>query len=184
MKFPFDDLNMRESAHVEWVKSQRNPELWHAAAIAIVNCLGDPRGFLVWLAEQPELDRATAAYIFLAYGSSYLRGVTDFSGGEGMTGEEWLQALNAVCHRASTSGFTNDSLGLDPGFEAARQACWDLINRGEVAEGLPIPHAIVNVPFPPERKRQYFVEDGTLLDYDPRPLPLGRPIGGSKQNGR
>jgi len=28
MKFPFDDLNMCDAEYVEWVKSQRDPELW------------------------------------------------------------------------------------------------------------------------------------------------------------
>ena len=176
MKIPFEDLNMRHPEHVDWVKSQRDPELWHAAALAIVNGVGDPRGFLVWLADQPELDRATAGYIFLcAYGSRYLRGETDFSGGEGMTGEEWLRALAAICRRAATVGFTNDSLGLHPGIEGQRQRCLDLINRGQVADGIPIPYPLVEAPFPPEKKLRYFVDDGVLLDYDPGPfLPRHR----------
>jgi hypothetical protein len=170
MKFPFDDLNMRDAEHVEWVKSQRDPELWHAAAMVVVNYLGDPCGFLVWLADQPETDRATAGYVFLAYGSSYLRGQTDFSGGEGLSGEEWLNALNAICRRAATIGFTNDSLGLHPGSEAERQACLDLIKRGRVADGIPVPHALLDAPFPPERKLRYFVEDGSVLDFNPGPF--------------
>src|SRR4030095_6208397 len=77
MKFPFDELNMCDAEHVGWVKSQRDPELWHAAAIAIVNTVGDPNGFLVWLADQPETDRATAGYFFLGvFGVDYLRGQT------------------------------------------------------------------------------------------------------------
>ena len=130
MKFPFDELNMRDAEHVEWVKSQRDPELWHAASIAVVNYLGDPHGFLVWLADQPETDRATAGYFFLgALGADYLRGQTDFFG-EGFSGEQWLRAMEAMCRRAATTGFTNDSLGLDPGFAAAQQECVDLIKRG------------------------------------------------------
>ena len=169
MKFPFDELNMRDPDHVEWVKSQRDPELWHAAAIAVVNYLGDPQGFLVWLADQPEMDRGTAGYFFFgAYGAAYLRGQTDF-GGEGLSGHEWVGAMEAICRRAETIGFTNDSLGLHPGFETERQACLDVINRGQVAEGIAIPHALLNGPFPPERKLQYFIEDGALLDYNPGP---------------
>jgi hypothetical protein len=77
---------------------------------------GDPRGFLVWLVDQPEMDRATAGYIFLgAYGADY-RGQTDFSG-EGLSGQEWLHAVEAVCRGAATIGFTNDSLGLHPGLK-------------------------------------------------------------------
>ena len=170
MKFPFDELNMRDPEHVAWVKSQRDPELWHAAAIAVLVYLGDPRGFLVWLLDQPETDRATAGYIFFgAQGSGYLRGQFDFFG-EGLSGQEWLHAMEAICRRAASSGFTNDSLGLPPGFEAERQACLDLINCGQIAVGIAVPHALLDAPFPPEQKLRYFIEDGAVLDYDPGPF--------------
>jgi hypothetical protein len=39
--------------------------------------------------------------------------------------------------------------------------------RGQVAAGIPVPHALLDAPFPPERKLRYFVEDGNVLDYDP-----------------
>jgi hypothetical protein len=167
MKFPFDELNMRDPEHVEWVKSQRDPELWHVAAIAVLVYLGDPRGFLVWLFDQPEVDRATAGYVFLgAHGREYLRGKTDFNG-EGLSGREWLRAMEAICHRAANAGFANDALGLHPGFEADREACLNLVNRGMVADRIVIPHAILAAPFPPEQKLRYFIEDGAILDYDP-----------------
>ena len=168
MKFPFDELNMCDAEHVDWVKSQRVPELWHAAAMAIINTLGDPHGFLVWLAEQPETDRATAGYFFLGvFGADYLRGETDFIG-EGLTGTQWLRSMEAMCRRAATSGFSNDSLGLAPGFGTTRQKCLDLIKRGEVVDGIAIPNAILHAPFPPEQKLRYFIEDGAVLDYDGR----------------
>jgi hypothetical protein len=164
MKIPFDDLNMRDEAHVDWVKSQREPELWHACAMAIVNTLGDPQGFLVWLMDQPETDRATAGYVFFGvYGSAYLRGKTDF-GGEGLSDAEWLNAMQAICRRAAKVGFANDSLGLHPGFEKERQACLDLIRSGQVADGIVVPHALLDAPFPPERKLRYVVEDGSVLE--------------------
>ena len=170
MKFPFDELNMRDHEHVDWVKSQRDPELWHAAAIAVLVYLGDPRGFLVWLMDQPETDRATAGYIFFgAQGSGYLRGQTDF-GGEGLSGPQWLRTMEAICRRAASTGFTHDSLGLHQGYEAERQACLDLINRGQIADGIAIPHALLDAPFPTEQKLRYFIEDGTVLDYDPGPF--------------
>ena len=154
MKFPFDELNMRDPEHVDWVKSRSDPELWHAAAIAGLDYLGDPHGFLVWLMDQPETDRATAGYIFFgAQGSSYLRGQTDFVG-EGLSDQEWLHAMQAICRRAASTGFTYDSLGLAPGFETHRQACLDLINRGQIADGIAVPHALLDAPFPPEQKRR------------------------------
>jgi len=167
MTFPFDELNMRDPEHVDWVKSQRDPELWHVAAIAVLVSLGDPRGFLVWLMDQPETDRATAGYLFFgAQGSGYLRGQTEWLG-EGLSAQEWLHTMHAICSRAAGVGFTNDSLGLHPGFEAERQACLGLISRGEIADGMAIPHALLDAPFPPEQRRRYFIEDGTVLDYDP-----------------
>jgi len=74
---------------------------------------------------------------------------------------------NAARLFAASSGFTNDSLGLPPGFEAERQACLDLINCGQIAVGIAVPHALLDAPFPPEQKLRYFIEDGAVLDYDP-----------------
>jgi hypothetical protein len=113
------------------------------------------------------VDRATAGYIFLgAFGRDYLGGKTDF-GGEGLSDQEWRNAMEAICHRAATAGFSSDSLGLHPGFEADRKACLDLVSRGMVAHGIVVPHALIDAPFPPEQKLSYFIEDGVLLDYDP-----------------
>ena len=75
--------------------------------------------------------------------------------------------MEAVCRRGASAGFSNDSLGLAAGFEPERQACLDLIDRGMVAEGIAIPLAVLNAPFPPEQKLRYFVEDGVVLDNDP-----------------
>lgn len=170
MKFPFDYLNMSDPEHVDWVKSQRNPELWHAAAIACVNTLGDPCDFLVWLMEQPETDRATAGYIFFgAFGSAYLQGQLDF-GGEGLSDEEWLASMQAICQRAASTGFTNDALGLHPGYEGERQACLDVIRRGQIAVGIAIPRALLDPPFPHEQAHRYSIEDGVVLDYKPGPF--------------
>ena len=79
---------------------------------------------------------------------------------------------SAQALRAATVGFTNDSVGLHPGFDAQRQACLDLINRGQVADGIAIPYAILDAPFPPEQKLGYFIDDRTVLDYNPRPFSV------------
>jgi hypothetical protein len=44
----FRRTELADPEHVAWVKSQRDPGLWHVAAIAVLVHLGDPRGFLVW----------------------------------------------------------------------------------------------------------------------------------------
>ncbi len=108
MKVPFDELNMCDAEHVGWVKSQRDPELWHVAAMAIVNTVGDPHGFLVWLADQPETDRATAGYFFLGvFGADYLRDRAIFSakdclGGSGTENVTASPELNPRLRAAMT----------------------------------------------------------------------------------
>src|SRR5262245_25270984 len=112
MTIPFEDLNMCDVAHVAWVKSVRDPELCHAAAIAVSVYLGEPQGFLPWLFDQPEVDRATAGYIFLGiYGRDYLCGKTEWIG-EGLSQHQWVKTMEAICRRAATTGFTSNSLGL------------------------------------------------------------------------
>ena len=73
----------------------------------------------------------------------------DRFGGEGLSDQEWLHTMQAICHRAASTGFTNDSLGLHPGFEAERQACLDVVKRGQIADGIAVPHALLDSPFPP-----------------------------------
>jgi hypothetical protein len=128
---------------------------------------GDPHGFLPWVFDQAETDRATAGYLFLGvFGNEYLKGRTEFRG-EGLSDSQWRAAMAAVCRRAAAVGFSNDVLGLAPGFEGDRLTCLETLNTGMVAEGVPVPHAILSAPFPNERKLPYFVEDGVLLDYQP-----------------
>ena len=45
-----------------------------------------------------------------------------------------------------------------------------LIDRGHVVNGIAIPHALLDAPFPPEQKLRYFIDDGTVLDYNPGPF--------------
>ena len=59
-----EEIDMSEAGHVAWVKAQRDPALWHQAAMAALAYRGDDHGFLHWLLEQPEMDRATAGWIF------------------------------------------------------------------------------------------------------------------------
>ena len=113
--------SVRKPQDVGWVQSQRDPELWHAAAMAIVNTIGDPHGFLVWLADQPETDRATAGYFFLGYLAPTISADRPIFSAKDCPGSSGC-AMEAMCRRAATAGFTHDSLGLHPGFEAQRQS--------------------------------------------------------------
>lgn len=167
MRFPFDEINMCDPEHVEWVKATRDPELWHVAAGALLTYLGDPHLFLLWLFDQDEVDRATAGYIFLGrYGERYLAG-DPILGGEGVSGSALLDVFNAICRRSEDRGFASDRIGLEPGLEQVRQKCLDLMQKGAVAADIIFPRRLLAFPFPTAIGRKYFVEDGALLDYDP-----------------
>ena len=166
IKFPYDELNGHDFAHVEWVKSQRDAGLWHVFAMALL-VAGDPLGFLPWVFAQDETDRATAGYLFLGLsGNGYLQGQTEI-GGEGLSDAQWLATMEAICTRAQSSGFSNNALGLAAGFEAERLICLDIVGAGKTVDGVTVPHTLLDTPFPAEQPLPYFVEEGIVLDYDP-----------------
>lgn len=159
-----DEIDMAEAADVARVKAARDPALWHEAAMAALAHRGDPHGFLPWLVEQPELDRATAGWIFLwAEGSRYLRGDTRFPF-DHCADEAMVALFAALCARSERSGFGGDDIGLDRDFEAEREACLAVIAGGAVTAGITVPHAIIGTPFaPPRDNSRYTLDDGIIL---------------------
>lgn len=161
-----EEIDMTKAEDVAWVQSQRDPALWHQAAMAVFAYVGDHHGFLPWLFRQPEMDRATAGWIFLwTEGSRYLRG--DPGGTfplDYFSGDEVISLFEAVCERSERAGFSHDLLGLDQDFEPERQACLAVVAAGEVADGITVPSAIIGEPFkapiPPGR---YEIDDGLLV---------------------
>jgi hypothetical protein len=64
---------MTDARHDNWVRASNDPAIWHEAAIAVFLYLGDRHGFQPWLVRQPDIDRATAGWLFLSRrGSDYL----------------------------------------------------------------------------------------------------------------
>jgi hypothetical protein len=159
-----EEIDMAEAADVAWVESQRDPALWHQAAMAALAYRGDKHGFLHWLLLQPEMDRATAGWIFLwAEGSRYLRGETDFPLNH-LSSDKVIDLFAAVCERSEAAGFHNDNLGLDRDFEPERKACLEIMANGETAAGLIAPKAIVTKPFdPPRPDGRFTLDDGIIL---------------------
>ena len=164
MQSPFEEIDMSEADHAAWVKAQNDPALWHQAAMAVLAYRGDHHGFLHWLLEQPEMDRATAGWIFLwAEGSRYLRGEANFPLNH-MTSENMVALFRSLCERSEGVGFSPDDLGLDPDFEPERKACLDVVARNEVASGIIAPRQIISRPFaPPKRDARFTLDDGIIL---------------------
>ena len=161
---PSVEIDVTEEEHVAWIRSQRDASLWHQATMAAVAYRSDPHGLVPWVLAQPELDRATAGWLFLwPEGSRYLRGERNFLL-DHVSSERMLAIFRAVCERSAGVGFANDSIGLDPDFEPERLRALDVIARGEVAEGLIVPRALLDRPFPRERPENRFdLDDGLLL---------------------
>ena len=108
MQAGIDELDIAEADHAAWVKAQRDPALWHQAAMAVLAYRDDDHGFLPWLLQQPEMDRATAGWIFLwPEGSLYLRGETDFPLNH-ISSEGMVALFRALCERSESTGFSRD----------------------------------------------------------------------------
>jgi hypothetical protein len=160
---PFDALELGDAAHVAWLRGQRDPELWHAAAYAAFAYTDDPHGFLPWLVEQPELDRSTAGFLFLSgEAGRYLKGETQFYG-NGMSGSGYPGLMAKLLARAEARGFVRDEIGLPPDYEAVRVALLAQVARGDVAADRIVPHALLDVAYPAQKVTGYHVEEGTVV---------------------
>jgi hypothetical protein len=162
-----DEIDMANAADVARVKARRDPALWHQAAMAVLAYIGDPHGFLPWLVQQPEMDRATAGWIFLwAEGSSYLRGEAEktFALLDHFSARQMISLFDALCERSERMGFGQDRVGLDKDFEAERQRCLDVVVRRQLGAGIKFPSAIIGQPFrAPTAGGDYEIDDGLLV---------------------
>ena len=158
------EIDMEVASDVAWVKARNDPALWHQAAIATVAYLGDKHGFLPWLVQQPNMDRATAGWLlFWLQGSRYLCGEQSDYGARIPDGEV-VQLLNLLCTRSERIGFSDDRIGLEADWEPRRLECLGVVAKGEVAEGITVPCNIINTPFnAPRQCGDYEVHDGVLV---------------------
>lgn len=158
-------IDMAKPSGVAKAKSQRDPALWHVATMAALAYRGDKHGFLHWVLQQPETDRATAGWMFLwAEGSRYLRGETSFPL-DNLASDKMVSLFEAVCQRSEGAGFSNDRLGLDPGFEEERLNCLAVIADGELAPGILTPKTLLAQPFAePSPNDRFCLDDGIIID--------------------
>jgi hypothetical protein len=160
-----EEIDMSRADHVAWVKSRNEPALWHQAAMAVLAYCHDDHGFLAWLIEREEMDRATAGWLFLwPEGSLYLLGKTQTFGLLDHSSEaEMVDLLNKLCLRSERRGFVHDELGLDADFDGERRKCLGVAERGEVVEGRMAPMAILSQPFKrPSPSKYYAVDEGLI----------------------
>jgi hypothetical protein len=94
---------------LHWLAKSRDPDLWHLiAAHANTDLL---EKFVVWVIQQPECDRATAAYLFLKLG-----GVSCFDDPPSGSPSSWSfakQSVARICNRSENGdGFLRRVLTL------------------------------------------------------------------------
>ncbi len=159
-----DEVDLLRAEHVEWVKWTGEPEIWHAAAMACLNFLGDDHGFLPWLVQQPRMDRATAGWLFLwPPGSDFLQGIHNRFDTK-LPKDDLGALLSALCARSEDVGFCVDEEGLPVECEPLRQECLAVVENGQVAPGVVAPMAIIGKPFKArDRGAMYEVHDGFLI---------------------
>lgn len=146
---PFEEIDLTIYEHVEWLKLMRDPELWHVATQAALAYTDDPHNFVPWVVGQKELDRSTGGWIFLwLEGSLYLKGKIEFY--HSFSGDDYINdVFSKLTSRSETMGFSQNSIGLEAGFEPERQKCLHLIAEGKVAAGRIVPHNLLSAPYPP-----------------------------------
>lgn len=165
---PYSEIHVTEKSHVEWLKSRSDPVLWHLATVAALAYLGDPEEFVPWLIQQPEMDRATAAWIYLwTGGPEHLTSPEAFDGLVDTGGTPLKPVLDAICQRSEGLGFANNKIGTDQEFEIKRQKCEALIKAGRVSQSANIPYALLSVPLkahdPTETDWERHLIDGVIV---------------------
>lgn len=149
--FEFNQIDLTKREHVEWLKSERDPELWHVAAQASLAYTGDPHNFVPWVVEQKELDRSTGGWIFLwLEGSQFLKGEDKYF--HSFSSDNYIkEVFSKLTSRSEATGFSNNIIGLDVEFEKERQNCLRLIAEGRAATDIVIPRNLLDAPYPRPR---------------------------------
>lgn len=160
-----DEIDITKPADVDWVKAQGDSAIWHEAAVAALAYVGDEHGFLTWLVQQPQMDRATAGWMLLwSPFREFLTGDRASMFATGVSVPYLVEILTALCERSDRIGFLNDRLGLGNEWEDVRQACMAIIDSGELDPQIKAPIAIVGKPFAaPQEDMPYSVHDGMLV---------------------
>ena len=116
-----DFLDVNDKDDVEWIKQSNDPLVWHTAALACLIFRGDEHDLLTWLTQQPNLDRVTAASMFLhgGNGASFLLGRP--LNYVQMPQEQLAKMLKCLCEQDATRTLVDSGIGLEPGWESARQ---------------------------------------------------------------
>jgi hypothetical protein len=141
----------------DW-KANRDPDLWHLIVRQVNFDLGATQRFVEWVVEQPDCDRATAAFLFLemngpecvANPSERVVSSTDFSG----------RLIDRICTRSQNGdGFPISELTLsEHGLrDDQRGVLQQMLSMTATAIRCPVPVNLLSMPFGGRRAKSPYV---------------------------
>lgn len=141
-------------------KTTGDPRIFHQMAVYAAAYDSDPAELLMWLIDQPEFDRGTAAWLLDYLGAAlWIEGRA--AAHSAMGAEEVELVLRQICIRAEDHGFEEDVVGLDSGISFKEMETAHA--RNGMPDGLPWPEAIVSLTYPAFSPGPYEVDEGGLL---------------------
>lgn len=142
----------------DWLKANRDPDLWHLIVRQVNFDLGATQRFVEWVVEQPDCDRATAAFLFLemngpecvANPSERVVSSTDFPG----------RLICRICARSQNGdGFPISELTLsEHGLrDDQRGVLQQMLSMTATAIRCPVPVNLLSMPFGGRRAKSPYV---------------------------
>ena len=142
----------------DWLEANRDPDLWHLIARQVNFDLSATKRFVEWVVEQPDCDRATAAFLFLemngpecvANPSERVVSSTDFSG----------RLIGRICARSQNGdGFPISELTLsEHGLrDDQRGVLQQMLSMTATAIRCPVPVNLLSMPFGGRRAKSPYV---------------------------
>lgn len=144
----------------DWLEANRDPDLWHLIVQQVNFDLGATKRFVEWVVEQPDCDRATAAFLFLEMNGPECVAIppdravssTDLS----------YRLISRICARSQNGdGFPISELtlsehGLQDDQRGVLQQMLD-ISMTATAIRCPVPVNLLSTPFGGRRARSPYV---------------------------
>lgn len=174
LSFPVEGLAYGDPRLLEWLATHSDPQLWHLLACEMLCETTEQLDILLWIVQQPECDKATAAAALVA--TEVDRYIYSPADAFRSPWSAWYQRLaSEICHRVDT-GFYTESNIADPSLTIGRsiqQALVDIeagcalaANEGREL-GLPRPDTLLTWQYPDASfVRRYDIDQDAIIRLD------------------
>lgn len=117
-----DTIDLKSTDDIAWVKQSGDPLIWHSVAQSTILYADDKHDFLRWVVEQENLDRVTAAMMFMtsSNGKNHLLGRVlapeEIGGWMGEKQAKINHMIERLCELDKSHIFEEHGIGLPGGF--------------------------------------------------------------------